>query len=500
MKNSVKILLLILVLIVVGLIMGGSYAYFTAHDQSEKQVITFDSLELVYETGQDIQIENAVPVADESGASTHQFTIRNTIDQSIDYNISLVDISLQKDGKDVFSNNLIWGLYKTDSTYQQSELIKYGTFSSPSGFLSGDKELVIKTDLHLEAGESQSYCLKIGLLNTTSLQNKDAGMDLSTKIQVDTYDRVEPVSKQSLFNTEPFDSSEFQDIKSLVTRIVYQNRINPISNALFTVDASFNQDGSCMAYLVENQEKTGTYTIYIQGNDEIYLPEASSGMYKEMVKLKEIVNMELLNTSRVVYMAEMFAGCLELTNLDLSNFDTSNVVMMWGMFAQCRKLTNLNIDSFDTSKVTSMAWMFENTALTGIDLSHFDTSQVTDMSGMFYNNQNLKWIDVSSFDTSKVENMRQFVDGCVSLTNLDISNFNVSKVTKATWMFRNCTSLARLNIDNVVFLEDTIASEVFLGLNPNVYIIVENTTAQESVTYLLNESGITTATVVISPN
>ena len=67
-------------------------------------------------------------------------------------------------------------------------------------------------------------------------------------------------------------------------------------------------------------------------------------------------------------------------------------------------------------------------------------------------------------------------------------------------MFRNCTSLARLNIDNVVFLEDTSASEVFLGLNPNVYIIVENTTAQESVTYLLNESGITTATVVISPN
>ncbi len=498
MKKKITILLIIGCLLVIGLIMGGSYAYFSSYDTSESQMVKVGMLEITYETGQDIQMENALPVADESGASTHQFTIRNTNDQAINYNISLVDISLQKDGKDVFSNNLIWGLYKTDSTYQQSELIKYGTFSSPSGFLSGDKELVIKTDLHLEAGESQSYCLKIGLLNSTSLQNKDAGMDLSTKIQVDTYDRVEPVSKQSLFNTEPFGSSEFQDVKSLVTRIVYQNRINPISNALFTVDASFNQDGSCMTYLVENQEETGTYTIYIQGNDEIYLPESSAGMYKEMVKLEEIVNMELLNTSRVVYMAEMFAGCLELTSLDLSNFDTSNVVTMWGMFAQCRKLTNLNIDSFDTSKVTSMAWMFENTALTGIDLSHFDTSQVADMSGMFYNNQNLKWIDVSSFNTSKVENMRQFVDGCVNLTNLDLSHFNVSKVTNVTWMFRNCTSLARINFDNTIFSDDTSTFEVFLGLNPNVYIIVENTTAQEGVTYLLNQNGITTATVVVA--
>ncbi len=498
MKKKITILLIIGCLLVIGLIMGGSYAYFSSYDTSESQMVKIGTLEITYETGQDIQMENALPVADESGASTHQFTIRNTNDQAINYNISLVDISLQKDGKDVFSNNLIWGLYKTDSTYQQSELIKYGTFSSPSGFLSGDKELVIKTDLHLEAGESQSYCLKIGLLNSTSLQNKDAGMDLSTKIQVDTYDRVEPVSKQSLFNTEPFGSSEFQDVKSLVTRIVYQNRINPISNALFTVDASFNQDGSCMTYLVENQEETGTYTIYIQGNDEIYLPESSAGMYKEMVKLEEIVNMELLNTSRVVYMAEMFAGCLELTSLDLSNFDTSNVVTMWGMFAQCRKLTNLNIDSFDTSKVTSMAWMFENTALTGIDLSHFDTSQVADMSGMFYNNQNLKWIDVSSFNTSKVENMRQFVDGCVNLTNLDLSHFNVSKVTNVTWMFRNCTSLARINFDNTIFSDDTSTFEVFLGLNPNVYIIVENTTAQEGVTYLLNQNGITTATVVVA--
>ena len=491
-------MLIIGCLLVIGLIMGGSYAYFSGYDTSESQMVKVGMLEITYETGQDIQMENALPVADESGASTHQFTIRNTNDQAINYNISLVDISLQKDGKDVFSNNLIWGLYKTDSTYQQSELIKYGTFSSPSGFLSGDKELVIKTDLHLEAGESQSYCLKIGLLNSTSFQNKDAGMDLSTKIQVDTYDRVEPVSKQSLFNTEPFGSSEFQDIKSLVTRIVYQNRINPISNALITVDASFNQDGSCMTYLVENQEETGTYTIYIQGNDEMYLPESSNGMYEGMSSLREIENIEMINTSQVKDMTSMFAGCGELTTLDLSHFDTSNVVTMWGMFADCTKLTNLDISHFDTSQVVNMGWMFENTGLTGLDLSHFDTSNVVTMNGMFFYSKSLRWVDVSTFKTTKLTRLDNFLEGCSSLVNLDISNFDVSQVTNISWMFKNCSSLARLNLDNIVFSEGTEGLGLFEGLNPNIYITVEDLASQEAVINLLNGFGITTATVVVA--
>lgn len=499
MKNTIKVWALIFCLLGIGLIMGGSYAYFAVSVTSGQQIVMMDTLEIAYETGQDIQMENAMPVADESGASTHQFTIRNTNDQAIDYNISFVDISLQKDGKDVFSNNLIWGLYKTDSTYQQSELIKYGTFSSPSGFLSGDKEFVIKTDLHLEAGESQSYCLKIGFLDSTYLQNKDAGMDLSTKIQADTYDRVEPVSKQSLFNTEPFGSSEFQDIyKPKVTKIIYQNRINPISNALFTVDVSFNQDGSCMAYLVENQEETGTYTIYIQGNDEIYLPEASNRMYEGMSSLREIENIEMVNTSLVKDMTSMFAGCSELTTLDLSHFDTSNVITMWGMFADCTKLTNLDISHFDTSQVANMGWMFENTGLTGLDLSHFDTSNVVTMNGMFFNSKNLRWLDVSTFKTTKLTRLENFLEGCSSLVNLDISNFDVSQVTNISWMLKNCSSLARLNLDNVVFSEETEALGLFEGLNPNIYIIVEDVASQEAVINLLNGFGITTATVVVA--
>ena len=392
MKNSVKILLLILVLIVVGLIMGGSYAYFTAHDTSEQQVIKMDTLEITYETGQDILIENAIPQPLESleSSSGHQFTIRNTSNQDINYNLIFSEISLTKENQDTFSNYLGWAIYQTDSSYQNETFLKSGSFSSLSGFLSGDKELVIKTDIPLKKGESQSFILRVGLLESGGIQNRDAGIDLSFKMQVDTFEREEAVSKQSIYHFVEGETPEMTaEQKALVTKIILQNRITPIEGAEILIDFSPNQDGSCMAYVVENQDEVGTYTLYFQGNDEIWL-ESGHGFFSGLINLREIENIKVLNTSQVTSMWNMFAGCGELTSLDLSSFDTSNVTDMFGMFAQCSKLTNLNISNFDTSKVTRTAWMFENTGLTGIDLSHFNTSQVTDMSGMFYNNPVLK--------------------------------------------------------------------------------------------------------------
>ena len=447
MKNGIKILLIIVCLVTVIFIIGGSYAYFTAYDTSEQQVVKVDNLEITYETGQDILMENALPQPLESIESSpgHQFTIRNTGDRDINYNVVFSEISLIKDNQDTFSNYLGWAIYSTDSSYQNETFLKSGSFSSLSGFLSGDKELVIKTDIPLKKGESHSFILKVGLVESGGIQNRDAGLDLSFRMQVDTFERVEAVSKQSIYHYEK--GTSFEIPKESVTKIIFQNRISPIEGAELSRDFSPKQDGSCMLYAVENQDEAGTYTLYFQGNDEIWL-ESGINYFALFTKLREFENMEVLNTSQVTSMRQMFAGCTELTSLDLSSFDTSKVTDMWGMFAQCSKLTNLNISNFDTSKVTKMAWMFENTGLTGIDLSHFDTSQVTDMSGMFYNNQILEWVDVSNFDTSKVENMEQMFNDCVQLKNLNLANFNTSSVTNMHDMFAGCTSLTNLNVSN----------------------------------------------------
>ena len=82
-------------------------------------------------------------------------------------------------------------------------------------------------------------------------------------------------------------------------------------------------------------------------------------------------------------MGGMFANCMSLRSLDLSNFNTKNVTNMGGMFIDCRFLTVLDVSNFNTQNVTNMRGMFEYCYwLESLDLSHFNMSRVTDKYDM----------------------------------------------------------------------------------------------------------------------
>ena len=55
---------------------------------------------------------------------------------------------------------------------------------------------------------------------------------------------------------------------------------------------------------------------------------------------------------------DRFTGCLNLTKLDLSNFNTSNVTNMSYMFASCESLKDVNLENLETKKVENMNGMF----------------------------------------------------------------------------------------------------------------------------------------------
>ena len=266
--------LIVSLLIVAGtlILMGTTYAYFTATATSNGQVITSGTLELTYETGQDINALNIIPTEEEN-ASIHKFTVKNTGTLDADYNISLIDIHLAKEGTPTFSSNLKWALYSTNENYSEESLVKSGDFSSLSGYVSGDDTLVIKTNQNLSSGDKQSYVLKVWLQEVNVPQNEDQNLSLAMKIQVDTLERQEAINRQSVMRTrEGQDSTEaFYQYKDSITEIVFQNKMSPIDTST-SWDVSTDGNGNCMAYLVPNVEDSGTtYTLYIQGNDEIFL-------------------------------------------------------------------------------------------------------------------------------------------------------------------------------------------------------------------------------------
>ena len=161
-----------------------------------------------------------------------------------------------------------------------------------------------------------------------------------------------------------------------------------------------------------------------------------------------IVSAEI-NVTGAKNASNMFYGCSNLTNVDMSGFDTGNVISMGCMFYECSNLANVDMSSFDTRNVTNMGHMFfDCSSLTSVNVSSFNTANVTDMSEMFYGCSSLTSIDVSGFDTRNVEEMNGMFAECSSLTSIDVSGFDTRNVTYMNSMFADCSKLTYLDLSD----------------------------------------------------
>jgi len=138
---------------------------------------------------------------------------------------------------------------------------------------------------------------------------------------------------------------------------VYYNSQTTICIEKAVIDASF----------ADFRPKTTAFWFAIEVADGQYLTD-----------IQQIVGLENLNTSEVVSMEGMFAGCVQLTSLDLSGWDTSNVEIMSEMFSCCENLKTIYVgDKWDTYWVWESSSMFENcTSLVGGAGTVFDSSHI----------------------------------------------------------------------------------------------------------------------------
>ena len=195
-------------------------------------------------------------------------------------------------------------------------------------------------------------------------------------------------------------------------------------------------------------------------------------MFKGCINITEI-DLSNFNTSQVKFMDYMFYDCYSLAELYLLNLDTSEVIDMNNMFTGCSNLVSLDLSSLDTSNVTRMEEMFsECSSLISLDLSNFNTSKVEAMYGMFFNCLSLSSLNLLNFNTSQVTDMESMFFGCSSLTSLDLSNFNTSQVTNMNNMFASCINLEYINLKN--FTENNLEDfeDIFLNVPENVVICI----------------------------
>ena len=206
-------------------------------------------------------------------------------------------------------------------------------------------------------------------------------------------------------------------------------------------------------------------------------------------KLKNIANIRNLNISKAESISYVFYDCIELTQLDLSNWDTRNVQYMIGTFDGCTKLTEINCSRWNTSKVYNMQLAFYNCkSLQTIPVRDWDTRGLCYMDKAFANCESLTNLDVSKWDTSKVVEMTNVFNRCSSLTTLDVSKWKTSNVERTEKLFNNCEKLTSLDVSKWDTGNITTANAMFSACRAltNLDVSKWNTSKMKDVSYMFS--------------
>lgn len=248
--------------------------------------------------------------------------------------------------------------------------------------------------------------------------------------------------------------------RSSITEIDIMSFYVPTGNETASWDASAKKNGSVMCYLNDTKLTiAGNGDCYVYANLDSSCVFSSSSGQDFFVELEKINNVNILNTSRVQTFKAAFDRCLNLSYMDISNWDTSSCTNMVSMFQLLTSMQKLDLSKWDVSKVTDMSKMFQGhhsygaSALTSIgDVSQWNTSSLTNMLAMFNYCKYLKALDARNWNTSKVTDMRQVFRDCESLKSIDCSNWSSSTQTQDHLMFDNNHLLEKVTFgDNFCF-------------------------------------------------
>lgn len=182
----------------------------------------------------------------------------------------------------------------------------------------------------------------------------------------------------------------YEDIQPTQNKDIWINKNGTLSHTINT-----NRNGYLEWLDVINED---VQIVIFNENFKNIKPKFTSHWFQGLINLKEIKNLNFLNTDEVEDMRFMFYKCSSLKNIDLSNFNTSKVKNFSYMFSFDESLENLDISSFSNQSViwenkpfnefdngyASMFWGCNNLKTIYIGNSWDETQKVLPMSGWLF--------------------------------------------------------------------------------------------------------------------
>lgn len=162
-------------------------------------------------------------------------------------------------------------------------------------------------------------------------------------------------------------------------------------------------------------------------------------------------------TTTVTDCYQMFSGCTELVEIDMTTFDTTNMTSFRSLFNNCQKLETVTFGNYPTTNLGRIDSMF-------MDCSKLET------------------INLSFIGEGYITYMNNAFDGCVKLKEINLSNFKttagISMNSNTQNMFRNCSLLEKLDMRSFDFtkITGTAFNNFFRNVPTGCLIIVADTT------------------------
>ncbi len=486
MKNSRKIILVMLSIIGVIALLVGSIAYYRIVVNGSIKGSTGNAVFVLRDSDNSVWNNKVIDLGKINPGDSGEFTV------TMDASGSTVDMYATLE---IERTNLPINLKFYTTSDHKSELHKYYSFLENSGTNSETLTIYWYWNPYIDDIEDSKFI---------NVSNLEANVRVNA-IQISEYAMMKNGYNYSTGGTEFWNNT----YKAYIRTITFGNDLSNLpsscteENLCWDISYDASQKKKVYGYLIdsgltvsETDSSTNTtvekilYNLYIVSEAPIFAPANCLYIFRDFKNLMQInfnnnfntskvtnmysmfydcsslisLHLDNFNTSKVTSMYSMFSGCSFLINLHLDNFNTSKVTNMNGMFHGCKSLIEIVLDSFNTSSVTNMNEMFSScSSLTKLDLSSFDTSKVTSMGFMFYGCKSLIEIVSDSFNTSNVTNMCDMFEDCSSLASLDLSNFNTSNVTDMDNMFSGCYSLTSLNLSNFNTSKVTDMHNMFTG-------------------------------------
>lgn len=250
-------------------------------------------------------------------------------------------------------------LYRTFAFYEEKKEFNVLKEVIPN-FVGNDIELTMKVN-----GESTKIIPKKGNYSVViTCDNEAVGLWDYDKWNI-TIDNLTKTRVKCMLDFKSIgilieyqENTAFWKHRETVTKIVFENKLIPKENAVYTYDVSVEQDKGVMAYLVPEQDDSSKHILYIQGMEKIVANSNSKYLFYCFNNLKSIEGLEYFDTSNVTVMQSMFGGSSNLNSLDLSHFDTKNTTNILYMFQDCHNLKSLDISNFTIPDISNINAVF----------------------------------------------------------------------------------------------------------------------------------------------